>query len=333
MRFRIRYADQIVGLFILAAALALIFVIFMIGSRQRWFARDYLYKTYFDSAAGLSNNMAVLYKGFTIGNVKNFILTEDDQVEVTLSIYDTYAGRIREGSLVDLRISPIGLGNQFLLYPGLGNRPLEEGERIPSAHSPEGRELIRIGLALVPSYDDSITLLISRVNTLLDNLNRAVTRIDGALAGEAESSLGRILGTTEEALAGISGFSGDLSGALDSVLADIRPVLSNLAVLTDTLAAPEGGLRTVLDPQGAVIGGLESSLQALSGTLVNLEKTSAFLPAQLPQVAALLSELRETLKTAEDVLISLTNNPLLRKGIPERAENQSGGTSLRDISF
>jgi phospholipid/cholesterol/gamma-HCH transport system substrate-binding protein len=37
--------------------------------------------------------------------------------------------------------------------------------------------------------------------------------------------------------------------------------------------------------------------------------------------------------TAEDVMVALTNNPLLKNGIPERVETRTGGTSPRDISF
>lgn len=333
MRFRIRYADQIVGIFVLAAVLGIIFVIFMLGSRQRWFARDFQYKTYFESAVGLSRNMAVLYKGFTIGNVKNFTLNESDQVEVNLSIYDTYAGRVTEGSLVELIVSPIGLGNQLLFYPGLGSRRLEEGALIPPVYSPEGRALIRGGLALIPDHDDSVTLLISRANTLLDNLSQVALRMDDVLTGNGDSSLGRVVVEAEETIAALHSLTGELSGALGAMVGDIRPILSDVSTLTDTLADPDGGLRSVLDPQGAVIANLESSAAALSEILVNLEKTSAFLPAQLPQVAVLLTELRRTLKTAEDVLISLTNNPLLRGGIPQPVESRSSGTSPRDISF
>ena len=102
MRFRVRFADQIVGILAVAALLGVIVVIFALGSNQRWFARDYRYKAYFESAIGLSANMPVLYKGFTIGNVKNIHLTESDTVEVTIAIFDNYADRVREGSLVAL---------------------------------------------------------------------------------------------------------------------------------------------------------------------------------------------------------------------------------------
>jgi phospholipid/cholesterol/gamma-HCH transport system substrate-binding protein len=139
MKFKIRFADQIVGFLIIAALISLIFVVFMLGTQQRWFAKDFFYKTYFDSAAGLGDNMVVQYKGFPIGNVRSVTLTNDDRVEVSFSIYDQYQNRVREGSLVELIVSPIGLGNQFIDSPGLGVDVQEEGALIPPVTSPQGR--------------------------------------------------------------------------------------------------------------------------------------------------------------------------------------------------
>jgi phospholipid/cholesterol/gamma-HCH transport system substrate-binding protein len=339
MKFRIRFADQIVGVLILIALASLILVILMLGRTQRWFAKDLVFKTYFESATGLSNNMPVQYKGFTIGNVKSFALNEADEVEVSFSIYEQYASRVRRGSLVELVVSPLaGLGNQFLFHPGLGEDLLAEGSAVPPVDSPEGAGLIRSGLARVLPRDDGITRLIAQVggvleylnSDLLDRLSLVLQDLDGmlvqvkdALAGDDTSPLGRTF----------TGVDTLMNGSLDPILADLKQISSHLNSLAGGLAEPEGTVMKVLDGEGAVYTNLELSLEAVSGTLGNLERISAFVPSQLPQVAALLTELRATLKTAEDVLVSLTNNPLLRRGIPEAADTQSGGTSPRDIPF
>ncbi|MDR2482208.1 MAG: MlaD family protein [Treponema sp.] len=333
MRFRIRFADQIVGILAVIALLALLAVIMLLGSRQRWFARDYLYTAYFDSAAGLSRNMTVQYKGFTIGSVKKIRLTEDDRVEAAIAIYDSYADRVREGSLVEVVISPINLGNQFLFYAGLGERLLEEGETIPNRHSPEARELIRAGLAFVPSQDDSIALLLSRANTILDNVNQTIVQVNGALAGEDSGSLGRILDNVEGAVSGVSTLAEDTDSSIRRIAEDLRPVVLNLQTLSAQLAAPDNTIAAVLNPEEPVYTSLVASLEAVSSTLRNLERTSAALPARLPQAAALLGQLQEAVQTAEDVLVALTNNPLLKNGVPAQPRIQSSGASARDMAF
>ncbi|MDR3146460.1 MAG: MlaD family protein [Treponema sp.] len=332
MRFRIRFVDQIVGVFIVIALLLVIFVIFMLGSHQRWFARDYLFKAYFDSALGLNPNMVVQYKGFTIGNIKALALTEEDTVEVTIAIFDSYVDRVREGSLVELVVSPIGLGNQFRFYAGLG-RPLEEGETLPAVNSPEGKALSVRGLTNVPRHEDSINLILSRANTLLDSVNTLAFRIQAAMEGERDTSLGRIVGNTEEMAGSVSTLADELRVSLEGILADVRPIIGNLETLSDTLADPEGLIPTVLDTRGEVYTNLESSLKSITAILRNLEKTADFVPTQLPGIAGTLEELREAVASAQDVLSALLNNPLLRKGVPERVQTQTFGTDSRDVTF
>jgi phospholipid/cholesterol/gamma-HCH transport system substrate-binding protein len=347
MRFRIRFADQIVGVLTIAALAALVAVFFILGSHQRWFARDFQYLAYFDSAVGLSKNMPVQYKGFTIGNVRDIRLTEDDRVEAVLIIFDSYAGRVREGSLVELRVSPIGLGNQFLFFAGLGVEPLPEGSVIPNSRSPEGRDLISRGLAAAPYQDDSITILVSRANALLENINKVVVQVEAAFAGSDQTSLGRTLskaegtiGAVEETLGTVEGVVGSVpgmvesvQGSLDGLLEDIRPVIRNLEAFSAMIAAPDGTAALVLDGGGEVYTNLEASLRAVTGTLRNLERTSDFIPSQFPHIATVILELEEALRTAQDVLVALTNNPLLRGGIPDPGWTRTDGTGSRDIRF
>jgi phospholipid/cholesterol/gamma-HCH transport system substrate-binding protein len=211
---------------------------------------------------------------------------------------------------------------------------------IPAAASGEGRALIREGLALVPNYDDSITQLISRADTLLQDIDGVAVLVREALAGSDDSSIGRAMGGIEETAAGLTAVPGAFNESLDTLTAElealldsIQPVVSNVETLTGELIEPDGLLFTALDTEGPVYTSLVESLSALSGTLRNLERVIAFVPSQLPQVAGILGELRTALGTAEDVLIALTNNPLLKNGIPGRAETRSSGTNPRDIAF
>jgi phospholipid/cholesterol/gamma-HCH transport system substrate-binding protein len=97
------------------------------------------------------------------------------------------------------------------------------------------------------------------------------------------------------------------------------------------LNEPDGLLYTLLDTDGEVYTSLVEALGSVSGILENLDRTAAFIPGQLPQVAGLITELRITLRTAEDALTAVVNHPLLRGGVPERPENRTIGP--RDIRF
>jgi phospholipid/cholesterol/gamma-HCH transport system substrate-binding protein len=339
MKFSIRFADQIVGALIILALGMLIFVIFMLGSSQRWFSDDYYYISYFPTASGLSQNMAVQYKGFTIGYVKSIRLSEDDQVEVRFTIFDTYIDRVRQGSIVEVLISPIGGlgGSQFIFYPGTGTELLPEGETIPSAGSAEGRRLLAVGLAQRPERDDNINNIVNSVGNTLETLNSLLTDVQEAISGTDKTSLGRTMGGVEAAAAGLQVMAEklptDFEDNLGSLMAQLRPVLANLQEFTDRVADPDGSISAILDSEGDVYRDLSKSLDSLSGTLRNLEQTTDFIPSQLPQVAVVINDLHMALQTFEDVLVSLTNNPLLKQGVPERKETKAGGARTRDLEF
>jgi phospholipid/cholesterol/gamma-HCH transport system substrate-binding protein len=337
MKFSIRFADQIVGVFIILALGMLVFVVFMLGSSQRWFSRDYHFKTYFNSASGLSENMPVQYKGFTIGHVKSFDLSGDDLVEVRFTIFDTYVDRVKQGSLVEILVSPIGLGNQFMFYSGAGSGLVAEGETIPAVNSSEGKRLLASGQALLPDRNDSINNMMNQANTLLAILNGVLTDVDEAFKGTDQTTVGRTLGNVELAAAGLELMSRKLPDDLDmmvtGIMDQLRPILSDLNALSQSLADPNGSVMSVLDSGGDVYTDLIISLDAISGLLQNLKQVSDFIPPQLPQLAALLFDLQTALKSAEDVLVALTNNPLLKGGLPERKEVPAGGARPRDLEF
>jgi phospholipid/cholesterol/gamma-HCH transport system substrate-binding protein len=278
MKFRIRFADQIVSVFIIIALAAIVFVIFMLGNKQRWFVKDPAYKTYFSSANGLGQNMAVVYKGFTIGNVKSFALTEDDEVEVLFSIHKEYTDRVKEGSLVDLNVSPIGLGNQFLFYPGLGEEQLAEGAYIPTVSSPQGQTFIGLKLSSVPAKNDSISNILAQVEEITKTLNLTLTDVQGAFSGTDATSLGRSLSGLEATLTGVSalpntldttlgqvnGMLADLQKQINAALSGVQPILADVNALTGKLNEPDGLVYSALDAKGPVYTDIVKSLDSVA---------------------------------------------------------------------
>ena len=323
MKFKVRFADQIVGVFIVISLLSVVAVVVLLGRSQRWFSKDLSFTTILPSANGLSKNMPVQYRGFAIGNIKNFHLTEDDDVEVNFTVFEEYSDRMRVGTIVEMQVSPIGLGNQFLLHSGRGE-PLVEGAFVPVIGSAQARELMRQDLAVEPRYDDSISMLMNRANSIL-------AQIDEALGpGSDITEIGIIFRNLQRTLSEVQ----NISVTVDDMLTDLEPsivkIVENIDDITSQINDPDSLVYKVLDTDEAVYTNLANSLASLSSILDNLDKATV---GMFPNVAGLIMEVRTTIRTAEDVLVALTNNPLLRRGIPERVESQSGGTSPRDIKF
>jgi len=316
MKFSIRFADQIVGALVVLALAILVFVIFMLGKNQRWFVNDSQYKTYFTSASGISPNMAVQHKGFTIGHVKRLSLSDDDRVEIIFSIFEEYAHRVTEGSLVEVQESPIGLGSSFVFYPGRGTERIPEGSVIPEVNSPEAKQYAARGLANITKASDNIVNIVNQVNSILETVNRALSGSDG------EPALGQIISNVEGATAGLKTLADDLSGQL-------KPILADLEKFTKMVSDPSGAIMGILDGKGPLYEGIDS----LAGIIDNLNRTSEFIPAQLPQIAVAINELNTVLKQVQGVLTSIANNPLLKNGIPVQNETGPAGASPRDQKF
>jgi phospholipid/cholesterol/gamma-HCH transport system substrate-binding protein len=313
VKFKIRFADQIVGVLVLVALAAIVLVIFLLGSKQRWFVKDPAYKTYFLSASGLSENMSVLYKGFVIGNVKTFRLTEDNEVEVLFSIHKDYADRVKSGSLVDLNVSPIGLGNQFLFYPGIGDEMVAEGTYIPTVNSAQGQTFVHLGLSSVPMKNDSISNILSQVDTLTKTLNVTLQDVQTALEGTDSTTLGRSLKGIENVIVGLDGELNQSVNELPALLVNLQTLTAELNVTlqivngaltgveTTTLGRALGSVDTALAGLAPKLGPIADNANSLIAqintelptTMENANGVLKELPATLNEVQALLAKLNE----------------------------------------
>jgi len=323
MKLMIRFADQIVGALIIIAVGILVFVIFMLGSSQRWFVRDNDYVTYFSSASGLSPNMPVIYKGYTIGRVKKVEFNmAKDRMDVQFSIFKEYTDKVKKGSRVDLQSSPISAlgGNQFLFYPGKGveEDSLPSGTLIPPAYAPESQNLPDKHLVSVPPRDDGISNIISQVGALLGTINESL--------GE-----GRLTSIVDDLKLTIGKVSGDLD--IEKLMGELMPAIANFRQLSDRIKEPDNSIMSFLNSEGDIYGNIVKTLEAASGTLQQLEGTTGDIHSQTPQIAASLSRLLSALKSVNQVLDSVKNNPLLKGGVPEQTETRAGGSNARNMEF
>ena len=284
MKFRIRYADQLVGLFLLLAVLAIAVILVFVGINQRWFAKNYQFRSRFDSAGGLSVGMPIMLKGFEIGKIDRIELNEDNQVDVLFSVQDTYYNRVLPNSVLELTSSPIGLGVTLNFHPGAtAGPPRPEFSFIPSLDLPEGQELVSAGLVVIPKGEDVIGSVIGKINPILDEvrttllqIKRAVDTVDLALQGRGgpmgemiadlsrtpdkvnalvENVNARIEDISREANAAIGSFGSVASsaqGTIDIVTADLVAITANLRTTTDGLTETRGLVTRLLDPKGSV---------------------------------------------------------------------------------
>ncbi len=340
MRFRIRFADKIVGIFILLAILGVAAALILLGLNQRWFARDYAFWTRFASAEGLSVGMPIKLKGFEIGKVDRISLGRDNFVEMEFHVYDTYQGKLVSGSVLEKASSALGLGTGLVLQPGPSDAdPLPEFALVPSSDTEEGRRLLVAQRAAAPAQSDPIATLLGQVQPVLVEIDRTVVSIrqladtlnrdlQGQGAGPLSSTLKDVAGTAHEVNA--------IATRLEAIAANLQTLsagLSDPTGLVRRLLDPKGSVATLLDDDNRLYEQIEGSLEELQAAIAQLAEFTRFVNSTQPQILGLLEQGRTTLKQGEDVLIAVKNNPLLRGGVPQRPEQQTTFQSYRDEDF
>ena len=375
MKFRIRYADQVVGAFVILSFVILAGFLVAVGSKQRWFARDSRYESRFSSGSGLAVGTAIMLKGFQIGRIESVSLTGRNEAAVSFVIYDDFAERVTANSILEYVTSPIGLGSQLLFHQGKSSERSPEGSLIPAFDTPEGRRLVAAGLVDMPPKDDTITRLLSNVNPLIENVNatvvqleRTLVQVNGALSGNGTGPVADALNEAASAVAGVDTLVAELTTALRATLPrvdgiaaaaevsvpalldeletsskSVSAILANLEKTSESLADPtglvpklldpKGSLKTLLDDNNALFRRVDNSFAEVEQMLGNLNRASATLADQMPRITAVVEEARAALQQAEDVMQGVKNNPLLRKGIPERVTAPAAPSGGRTTDF
>lgn len=345
MRFRIRYADQIVGSFLLLGLVMLVSALIFLGLNQRWFEHSYIFASTFPSASGLSRGMPITLKGFEIGRVGTVNLTDENLVNVTFTIYEDYYSRIREHTVIQLTANPLGLGGGGLvIHPGKGERQLPEGAYIPSYDSAEGKRLVRAGLVTLPESTDAVSSLLSGVDAALADVPLLITNLNGTLV-----SLDDLLSEVTDTIRGDS-TGGPVTASLNhlnGILAQMEYIAANLektsaaftepdklaASLVQELAQPGSSVAMLLDDNLALYRRIDGMLAGIESTLGEVESFSKYLNTVRPEILGLIDDTRRALGEGEDVLEGVKNNPLIRGGITETPVETSPFQSYRDEDF
>lgn len=182
MKFKIKHVDQIAGALSILAIAALFFIIFLIGSTQKWFVPKHMYYTIIPTAS-ITEGKAVTYKGFEIGKIKSIKLTDGDRVRVDFYITDEYVSKCVRDSIIEISVSPIGLGSSVIFYPGNSKALMGDGTFVPEKSSEDAKRIIKNKLIYTAEQTDSINTLISIATSLLKNVDILVKQINLALEG------------------------------------------------------------------------------------------------------------------------------------------------------
>ncbi len=324
MKFKIRYADKIVGFFSIVALAALVLIIFLIGSTQNWFEKKYYFRTQFDSAANVASEMNLSYKGFTIGKISKVELVKDE-VWAEWYIKEKYMDYATYGSLVELSVSPIGLGTSFIFHPGTSKIPLIGGCEIFRTDTEKGSQFIDKGLVNYAVQKDSISGLLSQVGTLISNITDMTGQLNLILKGKSTVPLAKTLDN-------IASITSDVDILLKGINIDLYPQVDGLMLQINTIVDSINGLLGTVDEiagsAGGIISNVNGVITTVDGTIGTVEDQLGGLMGNVNSLldndlSSTLGEVNTLLFQLQDVMEGLKNNPLLKKGVPDRTKTST----------
>lgn len=337
MKFKIKYADQIVGIFIILVILAISLLFIFMGVNQRWFEKNYMFYTTFLSANGININMPIKLKGFEIGKIKSINLSDRNDVEVEFYIYGEYIDKIYPNTIIQKSSgSVVGFSSEIIIHLGKETtHSLPEFSFIPSFNSEEAQEFMREGLVTIMPTDTTITRLLNQVdpivfkiNTLLDNTNMIIKTFANAVTGKDKGDIGKIVKNTEQITEELNTILVEVSVEIKQLIANIENLTSNFSSFSNYINEPEGllpklagensSIAALLDDNTKLYGEIEAILENINMITYNLDQFSEFLNYSTPQLTGILEEGRGALREGTAVMEGLKNNPLLKKGISER---------------
>lgn len=270
MKFRIRFAKQVVGIFVLVAFAFLVFVLASMAVDQGWFRRDYYFRSQFNSADGLSVGMAVRFRGFQIGRVTEISLNGENDVDVIFFVEEGYLDKVREYSVVQNTSNPLGLGGGLEFHMGRSDSllvdlyPDDEMPLVPSWDSKSARLFRQQDRVILPEQTDPIGSAISQLDPVLSGVNRTLDSLDTMLVA------------INQTLAGVG------VGPVQNILVEAEGLMSNTSALV-------GSARSMVDETGRIVASTGEVVASVGRTAANLESTISYVDAEL---RAVMTEVR-----------------------------------------
>lgn len=192
-----------VGAFVVIGLALLMLVIFMLGSENRVFQKDYLLVSKFDTVKGLRAGAPIQLAGVNVGSIEEILFADDlkdAKVKVVFKIGEEYKRRIREDSVASIVTQGL-LGDKMVVI---------------TVGSPETK-ILENGDLIESKAPASITEVMEQSGDLLDNVNSLAVNINDIVKTirEGKGLINQLVydNDGEEIMEDVKGLAGHLKDA------------------------------------------------------------------------------------------------------------------------
>lgn len=237
------------GFFVSIALVIIGASIFMLGSENNVFSNTFDIYAKVRNAQNLKNGAAVQLKGIKVGTVSDILFTDVDEIQITLTIAETYRQWIRQDSHVAFKTQGV-LGDRFLeILGGTQNAdPIKEDTQIRVDESSflekiatRGEDILAVSERILIKIDQLMGNVESnRLDNILSSIERSTTKTNELLQAIGPNDVSKTLKNLSEASAELKHTSASINdiahqikegpGTLNSLIYD-RSIHDDLKTL------------------------------------------------------------------------------------------------------
>lgn len=281
--YKIRHNREIVMIFI---ALALAFFIFLgglIAYNNNLFRARVPFYTLIENAYGLKSLPPIYFKGFVIGKVKSFQLTQENQIRVNFYIFKDYHDKILKYSAITINTNV--LSGEVMEFQVITPDPLKVNEGtiekngfIPYINSPLAQKYIKSGKLI---YEPAgIEGVLEKSNQILKVFIEQKT-----------------------------------SDKIDAIISSTAQTMSSIKGTVKSFEPHEKNERS-----RQIVNTLDKvnkTMNSIAETANYVKETIEVVHSNRKEFAPLMINTNKTLEKASNTLDGLNNNPLIKGGIPK----------------
>jgi ABC-type transporter Mla subunit MlaD len=306
LRTRLSRLERLVGWFITVATVLLLFGFVYytreIARRKGWFVKKVPYFTFVQNAAGLKLGDPVKLMGFDAGQIVEITPQPPYDpyynVFIRFVIREPYYGYLWGDSRAKVTAADF-LGNRYI--------EVTKGTNGPATYFETNKTVVGVWDDKLGKYvpftkeTKGYFLLPVESPALTERLERVINTVEAALPSflTLTNTLTRVLTNAE-----------NLTGHADELIVSARPVVTNLAQITENIRDPNGSLGRWLIPTNLneqLSGTLASAHSTLNTAQTNLNLVSSNLNLSLENLANLTSNLNAQVQGNSLILTEISD--------------------------
>ncbi len=271
------FQEQMVGVFVLTAAVILLVLFFFMIKQQNLFEEYFVIYGKLKTAQGLSTETVIQVSGIEVGYVSAIDITENNDIQATMRIFERYHRLIRQDS--EIKVSSL---NATLF----------------------GKSIIEI---TVGSPDQAMIDKDSFIRI------KETTSIDEVIA-EAKEVMNKINGIIDEVYTIVGSFEPE---AINQILVSLKDTANNLNQFTmqmNSKESPVGALvndTEMKDTFKQAVTNLEEATRSMDAFMSKLDTEAGQVPVVMQKIQSAVDETNATIEAAQRIwpISSAINKP------------------------